>query len=120
VAGGWLKRLGARDFSTTTWDSDHSRLDGFWACLRDAQVGLGTALRDDRDTSQGLMSATLVRYVDDLAQLQPEVNNIERSRTTLVQRAFWGVSATIAALRMGPVEDHDDFWNEQSVGSTTR
>lgn len=130
VAGGWLRRLARRDFASTTWDSDYSRLNGFWACLRDARVGLETAMRgddDDDDDGDGDTNgrhdrplATVARYVHDLAQLQPEIDRIERSRTTLAQRVCRGLHATMAALRMGAVEDCDDFWNESAVGSSTR
>lgn len=127
VAGGWLRRLARRDFASTTWDSDYSRLNGFWACLRDARVGLETAVRGDDDDGDGDANgrhdrplATVARYVDDLAQLQPEIDRIERSRTTLAQRVCRRLHATMAALRMGAVEDCDDFWNESSVGSSTK
>jgi hypothetical protein len=120
VASGWLRRLNGRDFMSTTWDSDYSRLDGFAACLRDAQVGLEAAVRDEKAVSEDLTLSIVVRYVNDLAQLQPEINMIERSRTTLAQKVFRQLFTTVAALQMGSVPDHDEFWNEESVGSNTR
>jgi acyl-CoA thioesterase FadM len=61
-----------------------------------------------------------VRYVDDLAQLQSEVDRIECSRTTLTQKVWMRLSGTMAALQSceAVVVDEDDFWNEQSVGSS--
>jgi hypothetical protein len=120
VASGWLGRLSERDFTTTTWDSDYSRLDGFWACLRDAEVALKTAFKDDGHMEQQSLMRTLGRYVDDLTQLQLEVDRIERSRTTLVQKVLRRLSGTMAALRSGEVVTDDDFWNEESVAATTR
>ena len=122
VAGGWLRRLSGRDFTRTTWDSDYSSLDGFWACLRDAQTALETAFRDDRAESQDFQFriGIVVGYLNDLAQLQPEITNIERSRTTLAQKAFQRLWGTFAALRSNEVVHDDDFWNEESVDSTTR
>lgn len=120
VAGGWLRRLARRDFTGTTWDSDYSRLNGFWVCLRDAGVGLETVVGDDAIVGQDRPLVTVTRYADDLAQLQPEMDKIERSRTTLAQRMLRGFHATMAALRRGAVEDCDDFWNESSVGSSAR
>ena len=120
VASGWLGRLSGRDFTTTTWDSDYSRLDGFWVCLRDAEVALETAFQDDGHMEQQSLMSIVGRYVDDLTQLQPEVDRIERSRTTLVQKVLRRFSGTMAALRGGEVVTDDDFWNEESVAATTR
>lgn len=119
VAGGWLRRLGRWDFTSTTWDADYSRLCGFWTCLRDVQMELETAVRHDRTLGQDLPLSVVSRYVTDLAQLQPEIDKIERSRTTLVQRALCLLGATMVALRMRPVVEYDEFWQEGSVGSTT-
>jgi hypothetical protein len=120
VASGWLGRLSERDFTTTTWDSDYSRLDGFGSCLRDAEVALETAFQDDGGMEQQSLMWTLGRYVDDLTPLQPEVDRIERSRTTLAQKVLRRLSGTMAALRGGEVVTDDDFWNEESVSVTTR
>jgi hypothetical protein len=120
VASGWLGRLSERDFTTTTWDSDYSRLDGFWVCLRDAVVALETAFQGDGHMEQQPLMSTLGRYVNDLTQLQPEMDRIERSRTTLVQKVLRRLSGTMAALRGGEVVTDDDFWNEESVAVTTR
>ena len=120
VASGWLGRLSERDFTTTTWDSDYSRLDGFWVCLRDAEVALETAFQDDGHMEQQSLMSIVGRYVDDLTQLQPEVDRIEHSRTTLVQKVLRRLSGTMTALRGGEVVTDDDFWNEESVAATTR
>jgi hypothetical protein len=120
VASGWLGRLSERDFTTTTWDSDYSRLDGFWVCLRDAEVALETAFQDDGHMEQQSLMSIVGRYVDDLTQLQPEVDRIECSRTTLAQKVLRRLSGTMAALRGGEVVTDDDFWNEESVAATTR
>jgi hypothetical protein len=120
VASGWLGRLSERDFTTTTWDSDYSRLDGFWVCLRDAEVALETAFQDDGHMEQQSLMSIVGRYVDDLTQLQPEVDRIECSRTSLAQKVLRRLSGTMAALRGGEVVTDDDFWNEESVAATTR
>ena len=119
VARGWLGRLSRQDFTTTTWDADHSRLDGFWACLRDTQVQLERRLRSSQGEESPLQ--VLARYVDDLAPLQAQIDAIERSRTTLAQKVFRRLSGTMAALRSGEVVNNDKgFWDEESVGSSTR
>lgn len=120
VASGWLGRLSERDFTTMTWDSDYSRLDGFWVCLRDAEVALETAFQDDGHMEQQSLMSIVGRYVDDLTQLQPEVDRVECSRTTLVQKVLRRLSGTMAALHGGEVATDDDFWNEESVAATTR
>jgi hypothetical protein len=122
VAGGWLRRLAGRDFTSTTWDSDYSRLDGFWACLRDAQVGLENCSRGV-ESEESHLRGVVVRYVTDLTQLQLEVDQIERSRTTLAQKVLRRLSGTLAALQSGAVvanNEDADFWNEESVGSGAR
>ena len=120
VASGWLGRLSERNFTTMTWDSDYSRLDGFWVCLRDAEVALETAFQDDGHMEQQSLMSIVGRYVDDLTPLQPEVDRIERSRTTLVQKVLRRLSGTMTALRGGEVVTDDNFWNEESVSVTTR
>jgi hypothetical protein len=121
VTNGWLRRLGGRDFTSTTWDSDYSRLDGFWACLRDTQMVLETPFPADNGLSQAFLLWIVTRYVNDMTPLQAEVDKIERSRTTLAQKVFRRLSGTVAALQRGAVVgDDDDFWNEESVSSATR
>ena len=120
VASGWLGRLSERDFTTTSWNSDYSRPDGFGSCLRDAEVALEAAFQEDGRIEQQSLMWTLGRYVDDLAPLQPEVDRIERSRTTLVQKVLRRLSGTMAALHGDEVVTDDDFWNEESVYVTTR
>jgi hypothetical protein len=120
VANGWLRRLGGRDFTNTTWDSDYSRLDGFGACLQDTQMVLETAFRADNDLSQAFLLWVVIRYINDMTPLQPEIEKIERSRTTLAQKVFRRLSSTMVAFQSGAVVDDDDFWNEESVSSATR
>jgi hypothetical protein len=87
-------------------------------------MGLETAVRSDDNNDANVPHdqslATVARYTDDPAQLQPEIEWIERSRTTLAQRVFGELHATVAALRMSPVQENSgDVWKESSVPSST-
>ena len=83
-------------------------------------MALETAFQDDGHMEQQSLMSIVGRYVDDLTPLQPEVDRIERSRTTLAQKVLRRLSGTMAALRGGEVVTDDDFWNEESVVATTR
>jgi len=120
VAGGWLIRLSERDWNSTTWDADYSRLSGFWASMHDAQAALDGALHGSRSVRQAGLMRVLESYLSDIARLEPEADKIERSRTTLAQKMIRRLSGTLAALRSVENVREDNFWQEESVGSSVR
>ncbi len=120
VARGWLKRLSERDWNSTTWDADYSRLSGFWSCMHDAQVALDGALHGSRSIRQAVLMRVLESYLSDIARLEPEAEKIERSRTTLTQKVIRRLSGTLAALTSSQGARDDEFWQEESVGASSR
>ena len=62
VARGWLKRPSERDWNSTTWDADYSRLSGFWSCMHDAQVALDGALHGSRSMRQASQMRVLETF----------------------------------------------------------